>query len=114
MDTINSIKALQSAQSPDILEKLLEIYLGNAPGLIEELESSIRDESCESIRNSAHGLKSASGSIGARKIFELSAKLENMARDGNIEDASMILDEIKQLFPMTCKLLEQEVQRPAA
>ena len=114
IETIESIKSLQSPQSPDILEKLLAIYLTNGPGLIGNIESAINDECCDSIRESAHGLKSASGSIGARKIFELSATLENMGREGKIEGAGMILGEVKQLFPMTCKLLEQEIQRPAA
>jgi signal transduction histidine kinase/CheY-like chemotaxis protein len=114
VETISSICALQGPQSPNILEKLLEIYLANAPGLIRELDSSIKEQCCESIRNSAHSLKSASGSIGARRMFELSATLENMGRDNKIEDARMILEEIEHLFPMTCELLEQEVRRHAA
>ena len=113
-NTLNSIRGLQSPQSPDILGQLLEIYLSSAPELIKALKSSINDEDYESIRDSAHSLKSASGSIGASSIFELSAKLENMARDRKMENAGIVLEEIEQLYPTICKLLEQEIQRPAA
>ena len=114
LNTINGVRAIQDPQAPDILGKLLEIYLGNAPELIRQLEASIRDADLESVREHAHSLKSSSGNIGARKIFELSATIENMARDDKLDGADRILDEVERLFPVTCKLLEQEIRRPAA
>ena len=114
VNTLNGIRALQNPESPNILEQLLEIYRSNAPELIDKLTSSIQDECYETIRDSAHSLKSASGNIGARKIFELSAKLEDMGRDKKIDGASKILAEIEQLFPKVNELLEQEIQRSAA
>jgi len=114
INTLNSIRALESPQSSSILAQLLEIYHNTAPELINKLNSSIQDGCCESIRDSAHSLKSASGNIGARKIFELSAKLEDMGRDKDINGAGKILEEIEALFPKICELLEQEIQRTAA
>jgi len=114
IDTLNSIRALQSPQSPNILEQLFEIYRSNAPELIEKLSSSIEDENFGSIRDSAHSLKSASGNIGARRMFELCAKLEEMGRDEEIAGASKLLLDIKHLFPKVCELLEQEIRRTAA
>ncbi len=114
VNTLNSIRALQNPASPNILEQLLEIYRSNAPELINKLNTSIQDECYESIRDSAHSLKSASGNIGARKIFELSAMLEDMGRDKEVGGASKILAEIEQLFPQVDELLEQEIQRSVA
>jgi len=114
VNTLNGIRALQSPQSPNILEQLFEIYRSNAPELIQNIRASIQNGSSDSIREYAHSLKSASGNIGARKLFELSARLEEMGRDNEIGDASQILKEIELLYPKICELLEQEVQRPAA
>ncbi len=114
LETLDGVRAIQNPQAPDILAKLLEIYRNNAPELIRQLDDSIRQECCESIREHAHCLKSSSGNIGARKIFELSAALENMARDGKIDGAGKVFEEIERLFPATCELLEQEIRRPAA
>ena len=114
LETLDGVRAIQNPQSPDILAKLLEIYRDNAPELMERLESAIGEACLESIREHAHGLKSSSGNIGARKIFELAAALENMARDGNIDGAGELLEEIERLFPATCELLEREIRRPAA
>jgi len=114
VNTINGIRALQSPQSPNILEQLFDIYRSTTTELLQKLDRSIQDGSCDEIREFAHSLKSASGNIGARKIFELCAKLEDMGRDKEIDDASEILEEIRYLYPNVCELLEQEVQRPAA
>ena len=114
VNTLNGVRALQSPQSPNILEQLFEIYRSTAPELLQSLNAAIKDGNCEVIRESAHSLKSSSGNIGARKIFELSAKLEDMGRDENIDGADETLAEIEQLFPKVCELLEQEARRPAA
>ncbi|MDJ0777391.1 MAG: ATP-binding protein [Gammaproteobacteria bacterium] len=114
IDTLNGIRALQNPQAPDILWKLLEIYLANAPELMRQLDAAIEDGNSESIREYAHSLKSASGNIGARKIFELSAEIENRARDGKLDGVAGMFEQVEQFFPPTCRLLEREVQRPAA
>ncbi len=114
LETLNGVRAIQNPQAPDILAKLLKIYLANAPELMRQLESSIREGCCESIREHAHSLKSSSGNIGARRIFELSAKLENLARDGQIDGVAEIFAEIERLFPTTCEMLEREIRRSAA
>ena len=114
LDTLNSIRAIQAPHAPDILGKLLEIYLTRTPEMITQLHTAIGETNHEDVRDLAHSLKSASGSIGARKIFELSATLENMGRDNNLAGAGEILEEIERLFPTTCNLLEEITQRPAA
>ena len=37
-----------------------------------------------------------------------------MGRDEEIDGASKILEDVEQLFPKVCELLEQEIQRSAA
>ncbi len=112
--TLNGIRALQDPQSPNILRQLLDIYRDSGTDLLEKLAASVEDGSSENIREFAHSLKSASGNIGARKLFELSAELEKMGRDKEIEGTSKLLEEIEYYFPVICELLEKEVQNPAA
>ncbi len=112
--TINNLRALQDPNSPSILEQLLEIYRDSGSALIEKLSTSVQDGNPDGIRESAHGLKSASGNIGASKLFELSAELEEMGRDKEVEGANKLLKEIEKYFPMVCELLEKEIQNSAA
>ena len=114
VNTLDGIRALQRPQSSNILGQLFEIYCASVPELITKLDSAIQNESCESIREFAHSLKSASGNIGAQKLFELSAKLEEMGRDNEIAGASKIHQEIEIIYPKTCELLEREIRLPAA
>jgi CheY-like chemotaxis protein len=111
---LDGIRALQSPHSPNLLEQLIEIYRSTAPAMLQNLATSIQGENYDEIRELAHSLKSSSGNIGARKIFELSARLEEMGRDKEIDGASEILVEIEQMYPKVCELLDQEVQRSAA
>ncbi len=114
LKTLAGIKALEGPQSSNILEQLFEIYRSTAPVLIEKLYSSIRREDSVAVRESAHSLKSSSGNMGARKLFLLSAKLEELGRDQQLEGALEVLEEIERLFPTVCRLLQREIQRPAA
>ena len=114
VNVLDGIRALQNPNSPNLLEQLFEIYRSTAPALLQNLGSSIQAGKHDDIREFAHSLKSSSGNIGARKIFGLSAKLEDLGRDKTIDGAREILDEIEQSYPRVCELLHREIQRTAA
>ena len=114
LNTIASIREIQNGRSPDILEKLLEIYEQNAPGLIDALRQAIANGDSPSIVSSAHALKSASGSIGAARIFELCADIEERGRNETLDGVEQLFAGLEKDYPVVCELLEREVDGPPA
>ena len=54
--------------------------------------------SLESLERLAHTLKSSSGIVGGRRMAELCARLEHSSRDGVLDEASALLQQIVAQF----------------
>jgi PAS domain S-box-containing protein len=83
----------------DMEESFEEIYhtiLSTIPSLIDELETAANDN--ETITRLFHSLKTPFSSIGAHKLAELAAEYEKLARDNQIEDLALAVENLRQHF----------------
>ncbi len=83
----------------DMEESFEEIYhsiLLTIPSLIDELETAVNDN--ETITRLFHSLKTPFASIGAHKLAELAAEYEQQARDNQIEDLALAVENLRQHF----------------
>ena len=67
---------------PDVLVDLLDTYLEESSGLVDEIRNGERQGDFNSILRPSHSLKSSSASIGALRLSKLCADLESHLRGG--------------------------------
>ena len=61
---------------PEFLAEMYGIYVGDAGNRLAELDSALAADDSEKVKSAAHGLKGASGSVGAERMSALAAELE--------------------------------------
>jgi CheY-like chemotaxis protein len=64
------------------LAELIESFLGEAPALLDALQTSLASGDAEGMRRAAHTLKSSSTDFGAVALSALFREIETRARDG--------------------------------
>ncbi len=79
-DNLNMLKDLIG----DDLKEILHAYLDSAPDLLMKISHALSASDTELLRLHAHSLKGSSANIGAHDLSEYSARLEKMAKDGNL------------------------------
>ncbi|MCP4995992.1 MAG: response regulator [Gammaproteobacteria bacterium] len=89
---LDNMRALQRPGRPNILNRVICIYLDTAPGLIETINRSVVGKDADGLRRAAHSLKSSSANLGAMRFSAICKKLEAMGREGKTE-AAMRLSE---------------------
>ncbi len=89
---LDNMRALQRPGRPNILNRVICIYLDTAPGLIETINRSVVGKDADGLRRAAHSLKSSSANLGAILFSAICKKLEAMGREGKTE-AAMRLSE---------------------
>ena len=92
---LDSIRALQQDDMPDILSELIEIYLKESERLIRELSLSVENSDAEGMARSAHSLKSSSGNMGA---MVLSGLCKDMEENGRRQKTANAAEEYPRLF----------------
>ena len=90
----------------DALAGLIDSYLAEAPKLIEALNEAADSDDLDNFRRAAHTLKSSSRDFGITGLADLSARLEDAAREGRIKGDADTLSQITRLYEGGVKALK--------
>ncbi len=85
----------------DIYSEMLSEFASNADERVEKLEKGFNTLNLDSYRNAAHSLKSAARTIGAERLSDLAALLEDAAKNGNHDIVAMHHAELVALLQAT-------------
>ena len=107
---LDKIRALQRPGSPNILDKIINLYLKNSQDLMQSIIESIDRDDSPSLQEAAHSLKSSSANLGAFKMAALCKELEYMGREGEACSAASLLDSIKTADKLTQAALKKELE----
>ena len=105
-----NIRALQHPGAPDLLVRVADLYLADAPKLIGQMHAALSQSDAPAFTRAAHTLKSSSANVGARRLADLCKTLEACGRQGNIEPAAAMLAELQAEYARTADALTSEVK----
>ena len=96
---INMETALETVDGDeDFLKELWEIFIKEAPCMLNEIKKSIEEKNSSLLKEQAHALKSSSGHVGAVQMQELSFELEQNSDCEIIEEAFNIYKKLISEF----------------
>jgi signal transduction histidine kinase/HPt (histidine-containing phosphotransfer) domain-containing protein len=106
---LRELRNMPPSDGVSMLQELVDLFLESAPQRIAQITQSINDGPMLAFH--AHALKSMSLNLGARRVVELSQKLEELGRARNVHGAPALLQELEAAFTQTktqlLALLEQ-------
>lgn len=103
------IAELQRPGSPPILAKVISIYLHDSAELLVKLRLALEQGDADATRTAAHTLKSNSANVGAKQLASLSKELEEAGRSKSLENARLLLDQIKREHGRVVAALKSEL-----
>lgn len=92
-----------SANSEDMYKEFLKMFADMKDDKKQKLEESFTAEDWENYRIYVHALKSTSLSVGGQKMSELAAKLEQAAKDDNVDFIRENHDAAMQMYDKTAE-----------
>ncbi|MGH8611572.1 MAG: response regulator, partial [Gammaproteobacteria bacterium] len=111
---LERIAALQREGTPDIVIKVLGMYLENSPKLVNDIEQAAQRQDAQALHLAAHTLKSSSATLGATALAELCKQLEALGRQGGQQQAGGRVAELRQEYDAVRKALKAEIEKRAA
>jgi two-component system, sensor histidine kinase and response regulator len=79
------------ADDRQLLREIVEVFQTEGPALLAELGAAISQGSAECVQRSAHSLKGSIASFAAPHALSLAARLESLARAGDLARAQKLL-----------------------
>jgi len=100
----DSITALQRPGKPDMLAKVLTLYLKDSKQLVDQVRQGV----------AAHSLKSRSTVLGAVSLSDLCQRIEAISRGGSLRNAEPLLNPLEGAFAHACQTFQTELEKRAA
>lgn len=79
----------------DLFREIALVFLEDRPNQLARIDSAIQSSDAEALRSSAHSLKGAVGNFGADAARKNALLLEEIGKEGRLEDAVAVYDELK-------------------
>jgi len=95
---LDQIRELDTTGEDALLHKILRAFLESSTSNMHQLEQAVINGDADSLRQSAHALKSSSGNIGAENLSALLKQLETDGRTGELAHAETLQKSLRQHY----------------
>lgn len=104
-----TIAALQQRGQPNVLHKIMSLYLTSSQTQVTQLQQSLQEQRYDAIRDLAHTLKSSSATLGAHRLAALAKELEEACRTNRGDQAERLIPLIEAEHHNACVIFRQEL-----
>lgn len=98
-EALDHLRSLTTATGESLLAKAISLFLSSAPKEIDALRSALDNCDNPALTRIAHSLKSACANLGAQTLADDAASIENMARQGDLENADEFISKMEATLP---------------
>ncbi len=109
---LTSLRRLGESAGKPLLQTLVDTYLAETPRRLARMREAVIRADAADLTFVAHSLKGISAQIGVVRVADLSAELERMGRDTELDGAARLLTELEREIGRAMPLLERERSAP--
>ncbi len=95
---LTAFEELKHMSGADFVVELVDTFLDEAPKLIGQMRTALRDGDAESFRRLAHSLKSNGATFGAGRLSQQARELELLGKEGTLSETDSRLDTLESTF----------------
>ncbi len=95
----------------DLAVEIVGVLRSSAPTILENVKAAAANGDADQLRKSAHQLKGALASVGARASSEAAARLERCGREPGLDDVAAAIDSLDREMQRLATELEAFVNR---
>ena len=107
---LSQLRELQHADDPDLLNRVITIYLAESPKLIAKMKQAVQQGSLIETERMSHSLKSSSANVGATTLAALCSDIYFAARAGGIGVARDSMMRLELEFARVKSALTAEIK----
>lgn len=108
------LRQLGARSGRNVLGELLRMFLEQAPGRLEDLRRARREDDLSQVESSAHSLKGTCINLGLSELAKLSGELEKLARQGDPQSCSALIDAVETEYRRVAPALAEAAPSPSA
>jgi signal transduction histidine kinase/DNA-binding response OmpR family regulator len=107
------ILSLRPSKAPDLLLRLLRVYLSESPQLLENLREALSSDDASRVKAAAHSLKSSSLNLGAAALAGFCKDMEALTAQSPLAESKTapLLNSIEAEYEAVKEIMLNELQK---
>jgi HPt (histidine-containing phosphotransfer) domain-containing protein len=105
---LDNIRHLQRAGAPNILDRVVGLYVEDAPRQILAMRNALATGDRAALERAAHTLKSSSANLGALELAASCKDIEINAHASQLEKVGQAIDHIELDYAGVCAALSEQ------
>jgi len=110
--SLAELRRLQPPGAPDVVARILKRFFAESEERLKTLREAAEVQDAPAIERAAHALKGIAGTVGAHEVGNLALRLEQGGRDGRIQDATVLVNELDSALGHAREVFEQMLETP--
>jgi signal transduction histidine kinase/CheY-like chemotaxis protein len=98
MQFLEQFRELDPSGGTGLIKKIMQVFLDSSGDTLRQIDQAVAAGDADGLRRGAHTLKSSSANVGAKTLSGLLWQLETLGREGQLEAAAPLLDEMRQAY----------------
>jgi len=111
-EALNNLRQLTTESGETLLNKAISLFLISAPKEIDNLQNALEQQDNTALTKVAHSFKSACANLGAQRLADNAALIEAISKQGDFQNITNLLQEIRSDLPKVINALNQELAIP--
>jgi two-component system, sensor histidine kinase and response regulator len=88
-----------------LLVQMIRLFVESTPERVRQIEEGLERGEIELVERGSHSLKSSAANLGAERLRELSAEVEDLAHRGDLRGAELLLAPLVEEHRKACEVL---------
>ena len=106
---VGTLTDLREAMGAELVRELSDLFRADAPALLATMATAAAEGNASQIEMSAHRLRGAAATLGAKALATACARLEDRGRAGTVQGVGPLLAEAERQFDRTVAVLDTAV-----
>ncbi len=107
------LRELQNADDPDLLHRVIKLYLLESPKIIARMKQAVQQGSLIETERMSHSLKSSSANVGATALAQICSDIHAVVRAGDLSQAREAVVGLEMEFARVQSALAAELESTA-
>ncbi len=113
-EALAQIAELDPDSTDNLVMSVVRAYIDSAETLVDEIEAGREAGDAEAVARAAHGLKSSSANVGAKRLAKLCSVVELSARGGDVTSVEQEIGRLRGDYRLVIAALNKMLEELAA
>lgn len=110
-EMLADVLMLMEDEAADGILRACDLFRASAPDRLDDIGAALADGRFADAGRASHSLRGSAGAFGAKRLSALGLRLEELCRESDAVESSVVLEEMRKEFLVFRDILDARLQQ---